>query len=536
MELIRLEGLSFRYPGTSKFLLRDISLSIQRGDRILIHGPSGSGKSTLLAIMAGLVPDHVGGELTGKCRLSYTRRALVLQNPEAQVITPTVEEELAFPLENQGEALPAMQNKISTILDRFGMAALRSRPPLELSGGECQRLSLAAAMIQDPDILFLDEPTSYLDEDRALQLLQDLDKLPPEVTVVMVEHRLELVEHFCTRWVRIDGDRLLEQQTLAEVRATTASLEIPEERFSKHTTIVALPFVAGYPGAAAASTAIDAPASAPETKSLAVPLLRIHNLSHRYPCTPEPVFDRLSLTIPSFSKTQLVLPVQTHVKTTYKQTGQRQGTIPHQVGGSSVICGSEHQSPAGSITAIVGPSGCGKTTLLKKILKLLPTESNTIFLLGRDITTIPNKDYYSYLAYIPQNPEHLFLEETVAAELERGTGNPQQALDLARVFRLDHRLKFHPFKLSEGEKRRLSLCIALAMHRPLIIMDEPTYGLDRESRRTLIDYLSMLRASGSSCILVSHDTPFIQALDCQVYRISGGLVQPVDNQTQEAQS
>uniref|UniRef100_UPI0026EFF7FF ABC transporter ATP-binding protein n=1 Tax=Gracilinema caldarium TaxID=215591 RepID=UPI0026EFF7FF len=174
MEEIRLEGASFRFPGRAKPLLRDINLVIHRGDRVLLHGPSGSGKSTLLATLAGLVPDHVGGELTGTIRLSYTRKALVLQNPEAQVITPTVEEELAFPLENRAMPAEEIAPRIATILERFGMIGLRCRNPLELSGGECQRLSLAAALIQQPDILFLDEPTSYLDEARSQELFRDL--------------------------------------------------------------------------------------------------------------------------------------------------------------------------------------------------------------------------------------------------------------------------------------------------------------------------------------------------------------------------
>ena len=229
MEVIHLEGLSFRFPGRAKPLFNNLNLLIKRGDRVLLHGPSGSGKSTLLAILAGLVPDHVGGELRGNIRLSYTRRALVLQNPEAQVITPTVEEELAFPLENRAMPVDEIGRRSSAMLDRFGMTALRCRHPLELSGGECQRLSLAAGLIQEPDILFLDEPTSYLDEARSRRLFQDLDKLPREITVILVEHRLELVEHFCDRWIQIDaGGLLAEQATWEEVLACTPSLALPE--------------------------------------------------------------------------------------------------------------------------------------------------------------------------------------------------------------------------------------------------------------------------------------------------------------------
>ncbi|HPC72777.1 MAG TPA: ABC transporter ATP-binding protein, partial [Treponema sp.] len=395
MEIIRLEGLTFRFPGRAKPLFSNLNLVIHRGDRVLLHGPSGSGKSTLLAILAGLVPDHVGGELTGSIRRSYSRKALVLQNPEAQVITPTVEEELAFPLENRATPVDEMDRRISVMLERFGMGAFRYRNPLELSGGECQRLSLAAGLIQEPDILFLDEPTSFLDEDRSKELFRDLAGLPPEVTVVLVEHRLELVEQFCTRWIKIDAGSLAEQASWEAVLACTPSLEVPENGF---TVMGTNPQVAI--AVAPVPTAGDAP-----------PLLEVRGLSHRYgPFGTEPVLRNISFTLGS-----------------------------------------------GTMTAIMGASGSGKTTLLKKITRLLPVEPNTIFFNGVDISTIEKGAYYQSIAYIPQNPEHLFLEDTVEAELTFNAENKDAALDLARRFGLLHRLKSHPFKLSEGEKRRLTL-------------------------------------------------------------------------------
>lgn len=459
MEEIRLEGVSFRFPGRAKPLLQDLNLVIHRGDRVLLHGPSGSGKSTLLAILAGLVPDHVGGELTGTIRLSYTRKALVLQNPEAQVITPTVEEELAFPLENRSMPAEDMAPRIAAMLERFGMANFRCRNPLELSGGECQRLSLAAALIQEPDILFLDEPTSYLDEARSREFFRDLESLPPQVTVVLVEHRLELVEHFCKRWICIDRGTISEQASWEDVLACTPSLELPEAAPSTDGDVATAEKTAdgGTSRAEEPSTSRAGPSQ---------PLLEIRGMSHRYgPPDAPPILQNLSLTI-----------------------------------------------EPGTITAIMGASGSGKTTLLKKIIRLLQVEQSTVFLHGRDITSMTPQEYYQHIAYIPQNPEHLFLEDTVEAELLEGADNATEALRLARLFSLEHRLKAHPFKLSEGEKRRLTLCIALSMGREFIIMDEPTYGLDREARHRLASYLSIPELSGTSILLVSHDSPFVHAL------------------------
>lgn len=514
MELIRLEGLSFRFPGRRSPLFKDLNLVIHRGDRLLLHGPSGSGKSTLLAILAGLVPAYVGGELTGSLRLSYTRKALVLQNPEAQVITPTVEEELAFPLENRAMPVDEMELRITTMLARFGMAGFRYRNPLELSGGECQRLSLAVGLIQEPEVLFLDEPTSYLDEERSRQLFQDLAKLPDEVTVVMVEHRLELVEAFCTRWVQIDEGSLAEQASWEAVLARTPSLELPENGHGAATpvlTTAAAPMADRAEAHAPDSTLVSRTLGGrtrmgdPNGPSPTAPfILEIRGLSHRYPPN--------GTAPPAFAG----------------PAAASAASAASAVPAAPILHNLDLSLAPGGITAIIGPSGSGKTTLLKKILRLLPVEQGTIWFSGQDISTMKRDKYYRHLAYIPQNPEHLFLEDTVAEELALSSENREEALKLATLFSLNHRLKAHPFKLSEGEKRRLTLCIALAMKRPLIIMDEPTYGLDRLSRHRLVEYLHLPELAETSILLVSHDSPFIKALGCKTLRLTEGHLEEAE--------
>jgi energy-coupling factor transport system ATP-binding protein len=429
---------------------------------------------------------------------------MVLQNPEAQIITPTVEEELAFPLENQGKDPAEIRAAVQRMLTTLNLTPMAMRNPLSLSGGECQRISLGAALIQQPEILFLDEPTSYLDEEQALQFFEELTTLPSGITIVMVEHRLELVRSFCTTFYRMENGTITPQSKLMSdeisfqpkpmVEGLYPQLKsmpdesspdesLPEPQPSGSLLLESLPSES-LP-LHSQTRLISQPHLARTMHSSDTSLLEIRNLTHTYEGNP-PLFSNLKFTVPS-----------------------------------------------GSVQAIMGPSGSGKTTILKKILRMLPIEKGTLFLEGTDVTTIEKKTYYQNLAYIPQNPEHLFLGETVQEDLTLAlTGDHQvpqmmDALELARFFKLDHRLSANPFKLSEGEKRRLTLCIALGMHRKLLLLDEPTYGLDRALQQQLAGYLAELSRGGIAIVLVSHDTSFVKQLHCATFVLKDGELQEV---------
>ncbi|MDY7029797.1 MAG: ATP-binding cassette domain-containing protein, partial [Spirochaetota bacterium] len=210
-ELVRLEGLSFRYRQARYPILKNISLRIGMGERVLIRGRSGSGKSTLLAVMADLAPEYITGHLGGKKVLSYKTKGVVLQNPEAQIVTPTVEEEIAFALENTGLAPHRIKNRVDEVLELFHLRSLADTHPLKLSGGECQRVSLAAAFAVEPEILFLDEPTSYLDEGSSQDFFEALAYLPEKTALVVVEHRISTVSSFCTGAYEITREGSLEK-------------------------------------------------------------------------------------------------------------------------------------------------------------------------------------------------------------------------------------------------------------------------------------------------------------------------------------
>ena len=438
-ELIRLSGVSFRYRGSSRQILSDVSLTVREGDRILLRGASGCGKSTLLQILAGLAPEYVTGDLSGAVELLYGAKGVVLQNPEAQIVTPTVGEEVAFALENAGVARDEIRFRVDSALASLGLSALAARHPLTLSGGECQRVSLAAALVQEPDILFLDEPTSFLDDESSERFFDALNLLPERSAVIVVEHKIRTAERICTKSFEV-----------TEAGGLAAS-DFREE--------TALPRVAPVPNRSDATSAAA---------------LELRDAG----CRIRP-------------------------------------------GGPFLFQGVSFSVQAGEVAALMGPSGCGKTTLLETIAGIRGRESGAILFGGRDAFVLKRNAFNKAFMYIPQNPEHMFVAESVRAELDiSGMG----ALASARRFGLEHCLSSSPFRLSEGEKRRLNISVALAEDRPVYLMDEPTYGLDGANRALLIRDVRSLADTGAAVLFVTHDTEFADHVADRLFRMEGGTV------------
>jgi len=513
--LVQLKHVGFRYRGAKLPILKDVHLTLRRGDRILLRGRSGSGKSTLLAILSGLAPEYVGGTLSGAREIFYRRRGVVLQNPEAQVVTPTVEEEVAFALENQGKDPGWIRNRVRETLEALGIAHLAERHPLSLSGGECQRVSLAAALAMDPEVLFLDEPTSYLDEVSSQRFFEALDLLHPDTALVVVEHRLQAASRVCRRSYRVEEDGSLHESDFTPERQESegrgsegraarrqeSGVQESEGRGSegqKSAGRQSKGWESGRqkPAVRGKMPLVGEPAYGGVGGSL-VPVLEISGLSHRWP------LDR--------------------------KGGQK---------GSTELFHDLHLTvSAGEVVALLGPSGAGKTTLLGKISGRLPVEKGRVFIQGKDIATLSKEAFYPLFMLVPQNPEHMFLAETVreelvagAAELSKELGGglpklgygPSTIEEVAKRFGLSHRLQAHPFRLSEGEKRRLNLAVAFAVRRPLYLLDEPTYGLDDEAKALLREDLRSLVEEGAGVLLVTHDRAFAEVTADTVYTLKEG--------------
>jgi len=449
--LLKAVGLSFRYPGSTRKILDSADLTIEPGERVLLAGPSGAGKSTLLAIAAGLVPRYVEGTVEGELALGTDRVSIVFQSPEAQMVAPTAREEMAFGPENLGKPAAEIRRLIDRLADRLGITDLLPRSPSSLSGGEQQKVALAAALAMEPELLLLDEPTSYLDPDSTRTFFELLDALNPGTAVLIVEHKLDQI------LARVGRLLLLDERGRLSDRGSPERLNLAD--FLPWRLARLAP-----PAEARPPSAIRPTASA---------LLSAAKLSHTY-------------------------------------DGRR-----------SVLQGVSLTVSPGEIVVVMGRSGAGKSTLLGRLAGLLPGRPGQVLLSKVDVARARPAVRYARLLALPQNPEHFFLRETVADELTlaaspeaesppRGaaSGLPR-ALDgrtaaAARAFRLESLEARNPFSLSEGEKRRLNLACAFLDDRPLLLLDEPTYGLDYDAFEQLIASLRLLASRGSAMIVVTH--------------------------------
>ncbi len=473
--ILRASALSFRFPGSNRRILNAVDLTIEAGERILLAGPSGTGKSTLLCIAAGLVPRYVAGTLEGELSLSTERVAIVFQSPEAQMIAPTVEEEIAFGLENLARPAAEIRGLIARLADELDIGELLSRNPSELSGGEQQRVALAAALAMEPELLLLDEPTSYLDPDTTRALFELLDRLHPQTALLVVEHKLDQILE------RVERLLLLDEEGRLSDRGSPQDLELGEF----------LPWrlerLAGKKERPEGASSLEGPK----------PLLSATNLIHSY--------DRKR----------------------------------------SVLHGASLAAAPGEIVVVMGRSGAGKSTLLGRLSGLLPGRPGQALLAEVDLARSRPKTRYAHLLALPQNPEHFFLRESVAEELllasspaserrgaalELGSGPgllpplDERARQAARAFRLERLLARNPFSLSEGEKRRLNLACAFLDDRPLLLLDEPTYGLDYDAFEQLVVSLRLLASRGAATVVVTHSPELAWLVADRVLLLEGGRI------------
>jgi energy-coupling factor transport system ATP-binding protein len=484
--------MSFRYDGADRPTLAEVTLTVPESELVLVAGRTGSGKSTLLRTVNGLVPRFTGGHLTGEVLVdgrSVRDRApreladlvgFVGQDPLATFVTDVVEEELAYGMEQLGLAPQTMRRRVEETLDLLGIADLRSRPLRSLSGGQQQRVAIGAVLTMHPRVLVLDEPTSALDPTAAEDVLSTLARLVEDLalTVLLAEHRMERVVPFADRIVLVEDGRvrggppaeLLAGSPVAPpvvelgrlARWEPLPLSVREARRRTRGFVDAL----GEPRPAAGR-----PAGAP--------VLSARDVVVRY-------------------------------------------------GRTTAVRGVSLSVTSGQVVALMGRNGSGKSSLLWALQGAGRRDAGTVDVEGADPAQVPPNRARRLVGLVPQTAGDLLYLETVdqecaAADQQAGAapGSCRALLDrLAPGVVGDH----HPRDLSEGQRLSLVLAVVLTAAPRVVVLDEPTRGLDYTAKGQLADAVSGLAAAGHGVVVATHDVEFVATVADQVVVMAGGEV------------
>jgi len=496
--MITYQHFSYQYPNAAAPILHDFTLNIPEGAFVLVMGPSGAGKSTFLRTLNGLAPHFYGGVVGGEVLVGGRNPVeksprgmsdlvgMVFQDPESSFVVDVVEDELAFALENWGISQDTMRKRVEEALDQLQIAHLRNRPISQLSGGEKQRVAIAAVLTLHPDVLALDEPTSQLDPQAAEEVLLALRQLNEDLglTILLSEHRLERVAHYVDYilyWpgngqAPLFGDPVdILQQTPLTPPLITLGKALGWDPLP-------LTIKQGRKFARGIKDSLHPQPLAEPAHPARPPVIRIENLWHRY------------------------------------ATGQE------------ALRGVTLRVAAGEFMALMGRNGSGKTTLLKHLVGLLKPTRGQVLVQDMNAATTPTEVLTRTIAYLPQNPERLLFAESVADELafSRRAHNipPDPDADRAMLARLgvDHLRHQHPHDLSVGEKQRLALAAILIPNPQVLLLDEPTRGLDYIQKRRLAEILRELRDAGKTILMATHDVELVAATTDRVALMSQGEI------------
>lgn len=509
-ERLGLGAVDFAFAEGEKTILRDLDLSIGAGERILLLGPSGGGKSTLLMLLAGLIPRIIGGVVRGMVRLDgidtnrvetsladfSAKVAIVMQDPESQITCLTVEDEIAFALENFGLPQSEIMARTDEAIARCGMAEMRDALVYTLSGGQKQRVAIACALARRPEVLILDEPLSNLDpvgSALVMPLIAETARREGSA-LVMTAHDFAGFADLFTRVVIIAEGRILADGPIREVLRDVALLR--EQGLE-------IPLFLRWAEAMLGTAMTEAPLSLDE----AIAMVHRAGISPTLP----PQFLPPPPTAPSDA------PALIEVAGLGVSFGRRE--VLHKL---------DFRIRRHEIVALVGFNGSGKSTLALTLAGAIVPSSGHITVAGVPYRYRRGRQVgrgETPIGYVFQYPEHQFLHESVAAELRHGRPD----LADAAITRLLGEIGIddpacHPYELSGGEKRRLGVRATVLLSPSLLILDEPTYGQDERNRVLIEQDMLALHRAGTTIVVITHDMDLIYRMATRVMVLRDGKI------------
>ncbi|GGQ45721.1 ABC transporter ATP-binding protein [Streptomyces asoensis] len=540
--MIRFENVSVTYDGATAPTVRGVDLTVPEGELVLLAGPSGVGKSTLLGTVSGLVPHFTGGTLSGRVTVdgrdtrTHKPRELadvvgtVGQDPLSHFVTDTVEEELAYGMESLGLPPAVMRRRVEETLDLLGLAALRDRPIATLSGGQQQRVAIGSVLTPHPRVLVLDEPTSALDPAAAEEVLAVLLRLVHDLgtTVLLAEHRLERVLQYADRVA------LLPSPGAAPLLGTPADMMAVSPVFPP---VVDLGRLAGWtplpltvrdarrradglrerltegPAQARTRQKPGTPALGPGHENRPPAAALAKEPDARRPRRPR--FGGFRAGRTAAAPAHPASPVEARSLAVRRARVQALRDVDLTVG-------------PGETVALMGRNGAGKSTLLNTFVGLVEPTAGTVRVGGLEPHRTPPRELVRRVGLVPQEPRDLLYADTVAAECasaDRDAGAaPGTCRALVSELLAGVTDDIHPRDLSEGQRLTLALAVVLTARPPLLLLDEPTRGLDYAAKARLVAVLRGLAAAGHAIVLATHDVELAAELAHRVVLLAEGEV------------
>lgn len=488
MEILSIKDLTFSYPNKENFALQNVNLSINSGDFVVVCGQSGSGKTTLLRMLKKEIAPH--GEKQGAVyykgedveklddKISAQKIGFVFQKPDQQIVTDKVWHELAFGLESLGYDSDYIRLRVGEMANYFGITSLFRKKTTELSGGQKQLMNLASVMAMSPDVIILDEPTSQLDPITANDFITTLKKINDELglTVIIIEHRLQEVFPIADKVAVMEDGKVICYDTPRNVC----------EKLSNH------PMSQGFPSA-----------------------VRIWQKSGSKGECPLTVKEGRNFINLNFSERKL--PLRNTIPNTEDIITLKDVFFRYEKGGNDILSGTNLSIKKGEHFCILGGNGSGKTTTLKILAGLLKPYRGKVIIDNNKMTKKTTADFNRLgVAMLPQNPESVFLKSRVIDDytelckikgIEK-SGYEDKINSVAEKLGIKDLLENHPYDLSGGEIQKCALGKVLISEPKILLLDEPTKGVDAYSKLSLSKILQEIKSDGVTIITVTHDVEF----------------------------